>query len=85
MAKHKITFDLGPFGSKHNSMFCPGPNMHLNACVGKNGGPAGFDRYASGYFEAGAICRVVERASSALFSIAPWVTREEVGDAAKQT
>jgi hypothetical protein len=50
----KIVFDHGPFGSKHNSLFSPGPNMHLNACVGKNGGPAGFDRYASGYFEAGA-------------------------------
>ena len=27
--------------------------MDLNACVGRNGGPAGFDRYARGYFEAG--------------------------------
>lgn len=54
MAKHKITLDHGPFGRKHNSLFRPGQNMRLNACVGKNGGPAGFDRYASGYFEAGA-------------------------------
>lgn len=36
------------------SLFSPGRNMQLNACVGKNGGPAGVDRYASGYFEAGA-------------------------------
>jgi hypothetical protein len=42
----------------HNSLFCPGPNMLLNACVGRNGGFPGFDRYARGYFEAGA--RLVE-------------------------
>jgi len=54
MSKKKILFDHGPFGNKHNSLFCPGPDIRLNACVGKNGGPAGFDRYASGYFEAGA-------------------------------
>lgn len=27
--------------------------MKLNACVGRNGGRAGFDRFARGYFEAG--------------------------------
>ncbi len=53
-SKKKALFDYGPFGNKHNSLFCPGPDIRLNACVGKNGGPAGFDRYASGYFEAGA-------------------------------
>src|SRR5262245_9827146 len=41
-------------GQGHNSLFCPGPNWKLNACVGRNGGPAGFERYARGYFEAGA-------------------------------
>jgi hypothetical protein len=50
----KVFFDHGPFGNKHNNLFRPGPRMRLNACVGKNGGPAGFDRYARGYFEAGA-------------------------------
>ena len=50
----KIVFDHGAFGSKHNGLFSPGPNMKLNACVGKNGGPADFNRYACGYFEAGA-------------------------------
>lgn len=47
-------FDHGPFGKKHNKLFRPGPNTRLNACVGKNGGPAGFDRYANGFFAAGA-------------------------------
>ncbi len=42
------------FGNLHNSIFRPGRNFRLNACVGKNGGRAGFDRYARGYFEAGA-------------------------------
>ncbi len=41
------------FGRVHNSLFRPGQNTRLNACVGRNGGPAGFDRYAGGYFEAG--------------------------------
>ena len=53
MAK-RIVFDHGPFGRKHNNLFRPGPNLRLNACVGKNGGPAGFDRYANGFFAAGA-------------------------------
>jgi hypothetical protein len=41
------------FGQKHNNLFGPGPNIHLNACVGRNGGPADFYRYAFGYFDAG--------------------------------
>jgi hypothetical protein len=41
------------FCKAHNSLFRPDPNMKSNACVGKNGDPAGFDRYAGGYFEAG--------------------------------
>ena len=40
---------------KHNSLFGPGPNGLLNACVGRNGGFPGFDRIARGYFEAGGI------------------------------
>jgi hypothetical protein len=52
MAKRKAHF-VNAFGDKHNSLFSPGPNSRLNACVGRNGGPAGFDRYAYGYFEAG--------------------------------
>jgi len=47
------------FRGKHNSLFSPGPNGWLNACVGKNGGYAGFDRLAQGYFKAGAV--LVER------------------------
>jgi len=43
------------FGEKHNNLFRPGPSAPMNACVGTNGGPANFSRYASGYFEAGAI------------------------------
>ena len=38
---------------KENSLFAPGPNIRLNACVGWNGGPADFSRYSSGYFLAG--------------------------------
>lgn len=53
MSKVKKRFVSG-FGGKHNDLFGPGPNHRLNACVGRNGGPAGFDRYARGYFEAGA-------------------------------
>jgi hypothetical protein len=41
--------------TKHNDLFGPGANIHLNACVGRNGGPADFGRYASGYFIAGAM------------------------------
>jgi hypothetical protein len=41
-------------GKGHNSLFRSGPNWKLNACVGRNGGQAGFARYARGYFEAGA-------------------------------
>ncbi len=53
MSKAKRPVYQDGFGRVHNSLFRPGPNMKLNACVGKNGGPAGFDRYAGGYFEAG--------------------------------
>lgn len=45
---------LDGFGGKHNSLFRPGPNAKLNACVGRNGGPANLSRYATGYFDAGA-------------------------------
>src|SRR2546423_1882738 len=38
---------------KHNSLFGPGSDWELNACVGKNGGPADFQRLAWGYFDAG--------------------------------
>jgi hypothetical protein len=41
--------------TKHNALFGPGLNFHLNACVGRNGGPADFGRYARGYFAAGAV------------------------------
>lgn len=47
------------FQGKHNSLFSSGPNGWLNACVGKNGGYAGFDRLAHGYFNAGDV--LVER------------------------
>jgi hypothetical protein len=60
----EFTHDLGQImtkkqnelarGKGHNNLFCSGPNWKLNACVGRNGGRAGFDRYARGYFEAGA-------------------------------
>jgi hypothetical protein len=46
-------FNHGSFGDKHNSLFGPGPVGRLNACVGRNGGPADFGRYARGYFTAG--------------------------------
>lgn len=54
MAKQCKKFYRDGFGSRHNSLFSPGPDFHLNACVGRNGGPAGLTRYAKGYFEAGA-------------------------------
>jgi len=37
----------------YNSLFRPGPNFSLNACVGTNGGPYDFGSYAEGFFEAG--------------------------------
>src|SRR2546422_7630206 len=37
---------------KSNSLFRPGPNVSLNACVGYNGGPYSYFEYALGYFEA---------------------------------
>ncbi len=37
----------------YNSLFRPGPNSSLNACVGANGGPYDFGSYAEGFFEAG--------------------------------
>ena len=43
----------GTFGRKENNLFSGGANCDLNACVGRNGGPADFGRYAQGYFEAG--------------------------------
>jgi hypothetical protein len=56
----KGRFHQGSFGDKHNSLFGPGPVGHLNACVGRNGGPADFGGYARGYFTAGRW--IVERA-----------------------
>lgn len=41
--------------TKHNSLFGPGMNIQLNACVGRNGGPADYGRYARGYFAAAAL------------------------------
>ncbi len=43
----------GRFGRKENDLFSGGNDTDLNACVGWNGGPADFGRYAQGYFEAG--------------------------------
>jgi hypothetical protein len=34
-----------------NALFRNGPNRRLNACVGSNGGPYGFDEYGEGFFE----------------------------------
>jgi hypothetical protein len=48
------TFDHGIFGGRHNDLFRPGPNISLNACVGRNGGRATFERYSWGYFDAAA-------------------------------
>lgn len=36
---------------KQNDLFTGGEDIHLNACVGKNGGPYGLDAYALGYFK----------------------------------
>jgi hypothetical protein len=36
-----------------NSLFRNGPNPHLNACVGANGGPYDFSDYGEGFFEGG--------------------------------
>jgi hypothetical protein len=36
-----------------NSLFRPGPNFDLNACVGTNGGPYEFGEYGEGFFEGG--------------------------------
>jgi len=34
-----------------NSLFRNGPNAQLNACVGENGGPYGYDEYGDGFFD----------------------------------
>lgn len=34
-----------------NTLFRNGPNHHLNACVGSNGGPYDFSDYGEGFFE----------------------------------
>lgn len=36
-----------------NSLFRPGPNPALNACIGTNGGPYDFGAYGEGFFEGG--------------------------------
>lgn len=51
MIKSKKSVCENSFGGKHNNLFRPGPNWHLNACVGRNGGRADYLRYATGYFE----------------------------------
>jgi len=45
--------ECGTDGYDHNDLFRPGSNVHLNACVGRNGGPYDFSAYSRGYFEAG--------------------------------
>lgn len=37
---------------EHNALFRPGPDWHLNAAVGDNGGPYTFRAYADGFFQA---------------------------------
>lgn len=37
----------------HNSIFGPGPNPALNACVGDNGGPYRYNAYGEGFFHGG--------------------------------
>lgn len=37
---------------EHNTLFRPGPDCHLNAAVGDNGGPYTFRAYADGFFHA---------------------------------
>ena len=41
-----------PSALVHNDLFGPGEDWTMNACVGDNGGPATFERYAHGFFEA---------------------------------
>ncbi len=38
---------------KHNDLFRGDDDCHLNACVGRNGGPYDFYAYSLGYFHAG--------------------------------
>ncbi len=47
------------FPKGENSLFRPGKNFHLNACVGVNGGPYDLHDYANGYFDSGEI--LIER------------------------
>ncbi len=37
---------------RRNDLFCSGPNMHLNACIGTNGGPYSYHDFSYGYFSA---------------------------------
>lgn len=37
----------------YNSLFRPGPDEYMNACVGDNGGPYSFGAYGEGFFQAG--------------------------------
>jgi hypothetical protein len=54
IVKNRSSAFQGGFRDKHNDLFRAGPNWKLNACVGWNGSPADFQKYASGYFDAAA-------------------------------
>lgn len=52
---------------KQNDLFRSGTNLHLNACIGRNGGPYTFYAYSRGYFHAGE--RLIQSVSSNQLSI----------------
>jgi uncharacterized protein YciU (UPF0263 family) len=47
-----MTFRLPP-GYRSNPLFRPTEDIHLNACVGDNGGPYDFAAYGRGFFDGG--------------------------------
>lgn len=63
MAKRPpIKYDFSP-----NALFRAGPDWHLNAAVGDNGGPYDLMDYGLGFFEAGR--HIIERASEGVATV----------------
>ena len=48
MARKPSTYNFRP-----NALFRAGPDFHLNACVGENGGPYDLRAYGQGFFDGG--------------------------------
>lgn len=59
--------ELPEMPQKKNPLFTNGPNFHLNACVGDNGGPYDMADYGFGFFEGGKA--VIEACKAGHFAV----------------